>query len=484
MAYIAPKSTNLAKIKVVGVGGGGQNAVDSMIEYNQIDGVEFISMNTDLQVLNNSKAQIRLQLGPERTHGLGSGSDPQIGFESATESLEEVKTHLQGADMVFIAAGLGGGTGTGAAPVIAKAAKELGALTVGVVTKPFDFEGKRRMNQADQGVRELKDKLDALIVIPNQKILDVVDDSMPLKDAFKIVDQVVGQAVEGISDLINSAGLVNVDFADVKSIMHNAGSALMGIGFAEGENRAEKAARGAINSPLLDTDIKGYTGLLINIVGDDSLSMYEVNAAASLISASANDNANIIFGANINNEIQGVKVTVIATGFDSDFKPSALPLEASTIKNEDVIDQIDSRYDTIQEDSQQQSKVFDERLIEDREGTEEYGSFNYEQMQAELRKMEEIEKPVESRDAEPATYNQIEDEEEKPSSGATFGGFFGKMSSGGSSASETKTEPVQADDSEEDERKRKEQERSEARKKKEALNSSWLGQFLKKTSEK
>jgi|688.fasta_scaffold01822_18 cell division protein FtsZ len=419
MAYIEPKSTNIAKIKVVGVGGGGQNAVDSMIELNRTEGVDFIAMNTDLQVLNISKAPVRVQLGPQRTHGLGSGADPSVGQEAALESEAEIKSYLEGSDMVFIAAGFGGGTGTGAAPMVAKIAKDLGALTIGVVTKPFVFEGKRRMSQAENGVRELKDKLDALIVIPNEKLLEVVDYEMPLKDAFKVADQVIGQAVEGISELITSTGLVNVDFADVKSVMKNAGSALMGIGYANGEDRAEKAAKGAVNSPLLDVDIKGCTGLLINIVGDDSLTMHEVNTAAQIISASAHEGANIIFGANIDPEVDGVKVTVIATGFDSDFRSVALPSESSTIKNEDIISQIDSRFDQIQkaqasasdnddDDNDDQTKnnnagktsirqqakaPVDLDPYDDYRGpSEEYGGFDFDKMRAEVQKMERDER--------------------------------------------------------------------------------------------
>jgi cell division protein FtsZ len=428
MAYIEPKSTNIAKIKVVGVGGGGQNAVDSMIELNRTEGVEFIAMNTDLQVLNISKAPVRLQLGPQRTHGLGSGADPQVGHEAASESTKEIESQLAGSDMVFIAAGFGGGTGTGAAPMVAKIAKDLGALTIGVVTKPFVFEGKRRMTQAEQGVKELKDKLDALIVIPNEKLLEVVDYEMPLKDAFKVADQVIGQAVEGISELITSTGLVNVDFADVKSVMQNAGSALMGIGYANGEDRAERAAKGAINSPLLDVDIKGCTGLLINIVGDETLTMHEVNTAANLVSESAHEGANIIFGANISNEVDGVKVTVIATGFDSDFKSVQLPSEASTIRSEDIVSQIDSRFDQIQQAQQSQQSILDDNSDDNmsssasanddddddykkntsnnsnrknsaarldplddfvgKPSTEEYGNFDFEQMREEVRKMD------------------------------------------------------------------------------------------------
>ena len=452
MAYIEPKSTNIARIKVVGVGGGGQNAVNSMIELNRTDGVDFIAMNTDLQVLNISKAPVRVQLGPARTHGLGSGADPQVGQEAALESEAEIKGHLEGSDMVFIAAGFGGGTGTGAAPMVAKIAKELGALTIGVVTKPFVFEGKRRMSQAELGVKELRDKLDALIVIPNEKLLEVVDYEMPLKDAFKVADQVIGQAVEGISELITSTGLVNVDFADVKSVMQNAGSALMGIGYAHGEDRAEKAARGAINSPLLDVDIKGCTGLLINIVGDDSLTMHEVNTAANIISASAHEGANIIFGANISDAVDGIKVTVIATGFDSDFRSVNLPSESSPMKNADIISQIDSRFDQIQkaqtitdtsaddntanndDDDDQDDKNTPKRpnldAMDDYSGhTEDFGGFDFDKMREEVKRMEKSEKkspnPFFDDEAESATNDNDKKEakevekkvekEEKPS---------------------------------------------------------------------
>jgi len=320
MAFLEPTAGTLARIKVVGVGGAGQNAIGTMLELNRVSGVEFIAMNTDLQALNSSPAEIRLQLGPERTGGLGSGAAPEVGQEAAIESYEDIKAYIQGADMVFIAAGMGGGTGTGSAPVVAEIARDLGALTVGVVTKPFLFEGKRRMNMAEQGIRNLKDKVDALIVIPDEKILEVVDDEVSLVDAFKLSDQVIGKAVEGISELITSTGLVNVDFADVKSIMTNAGSALMGIGEATGDNRAELAAREAISSPLLEVDIKGSTGVLINIVGDNSVKMHEVNTAAKVVSDSAHEGANIIFGANIDPDMEGIRVTVIATGFDSEFK--------------------------------------------------------------------------------------------------------------------------------------------------------------------
>ena len=343
MAFIEPISETLAKIKVVGIGGGGSNAVSSMVDIQQINGVQFIAMNTDLQALNACSAQVRVQLGPDRTHGLGSGADPEVGGEAAAESIEEIKAHLQGADMIFIAAGLGGGTGTGAAPIVAQIARDLGALTVGVVTKPFAFEGKRRMNQAEQGVNELRTKVDALIVIPNEKLLEIVPTDVPLRDAFRIADEVIGNAVQGISDLITSTGLINVDFADVKTIMKNAGSALMGIGHADGEQRAQKAAEMAVKSPLLDVDIEGSTGILLNIVGDTSLTMHEVNTAAKIVAESAHKGANIIFGADVDPEIEGIRVTVIATGFDTNLTELQLDGLRRT-SDEELLNQIDSRF--------------------------------------------------------------------------------------------------------------------------------------------
>ena len=347
MPFIAPKSDNPAKIKVVGVGGGGQNAVNTMVTMGDTYGVEFIAMNTDLQALSSCLAPIKLQLGPDRTHGLGSGADPQVGAEAAVESTEDIRKLLDGADMIFVTAGLGGGTGTGAGPMVSRIARELGILTVGVVTKPFVFEGTRRMSQAETGISELKSTVDALIVIPNEKLLEVVEEKTSMLDAFKIVDKVVGNAVKGISDLITSPGLINVDFADVKSIMSNAGSALMGIGAAAGENRAEKAARMAVNSPLLGVDIKGSTGILMNIVGDDTLTMHEVNLAAKLVAEAASENANIIFGASIDTNMEGVQVTVIATGFDTDFKSLAVPVTSTAISGRDILEQFDSRFDTM-----------------------------------------------------------------------------------------------------------------------------------------
>ena len=314
---IKPDVQRFAKIKVVGLGGGGSNALNSMITLQQIQGVEFIAINTDAQALLGNQAPTKVQIGESLTRGLGSGGNPMIGKEAAEESHEKIQEVLEGADMVFITAGMGGGTGTGSASVTAAVAKQLGALTVAVVTKPFAFEGSRRMVVAEEGIEELKDKVDALIVIPNQRLLEVVDKTMTLQEAFKLADSVLGQGVQGISDLITMPGLINVDFADVRSIMTNAGSALMGIGQAGGENRASTAARMAIASPLLEVSIEGAKGVLFNIVGGPDLGMNEVNEAAQIIAQAAEPDANIIFGATIKEElVDMVKISVIATGFD------------------------------------------------------------------------------------------------------------------------------------------------------------------------
>jgi len=282
-----------------------------------LEGVEFITMNTDSQALYSSLAHHKLNLGKITTAGLGAGSDPETGKKAAEESREEIKAHLEGADMVFITCGLGGGTGTGAAPVVAEVAKELGALTIGVVTKPFAFQGQNRMSKSIDGFEELKEKVDTLITIPNDRILAIIDKKTPLLDAFSIVDEVLNQGVQGISDLITQPGLINVDFADVRSVMNNAGSALMGIGYGSGENRAVEAARSAIDSPLLELSIAGAKGLLFNITGGTDLSMFEVDEAAKIITDSIDPEANIIFGASINEEYNGeLKITVVATGFD------------------------------------------------------------------------------------------------------------------------------------------------------------------------
>jgi cell division protein FtsZ len=317
MLELADKNlNNFAAIKVVGVGGGGNNAANRMIAAN-LQGVEFISLNTDAQALNLSQAELKIQIGEKLTRGLGAGANPEIGKKAAEESRELIEQNLQGADMVFVTAGMGGGTGTGAAPIIAEVAKELGALTVGVVTRPFTFEGKKRADQAEHGIAGLKEKVDTLIVIPNDRLLQVADKQTSITDAFKIADDVLRQGVQGISDLIAVPGLINLDFADVKTIMMDAGSALMGIGKASGENRASEAAKMAISSPLLETSIDGAKGVLLNITGGSSLGLFEVNEAAEIISAAADKDANIIFGAVIDDNFEDeISVTVIATGFD------------------------------------------------------------------------------------------------------------------------------------------------------------------------
>lgn len=305
-----------AQIKVIGVGGGGSNAVNRMILAG-LRGVDFISVNTDAQALYLSNSEIKLQIGEKLTKGLGAGANPDIGTKAAEESKDEIKETLKGADMVFVTAGMGGGTGTGAAPIIAEIAKELGALTVGVVTKPFAFEGRHRASAAEKGIQALKEKVDTLIVIPNDRLLQVVEKRTPMLEAFRIADDVLRQGVQGISDLIAVPGLINLDFADVKTIMREQGAALMGIGVGTGDNRAVDATKQAIASPLLETSINGARGVLLNITGSSNLGMFEVNEAAEIVVEAADPEANIIFGAVIDDSMQDeVRVTVIATGFD------------------------------------------------------------------------------------------------------------------------------------------------------------------------
>ena len=317
MALVKPDASRIAKIKVIGVGGGGGNAVSSMVESASINGVEFIVANTDAQVLLANPAPTKLQIGEKLTRGLGVGGNPEIGGQAAEESTEKIKELLIDSDMVFVTAGMGGGTGTGASPVIARMAREAGALTVGIVTKPFAFEGTRRTMIAEEGVEQLRDEVDTLIVIPNQRLMDVIDRKMTLVEAFKVADSVLGQAVTGIAEIITTPGLVNVDFADVKTIMKDAGSALLGIGTGVGENRAQMAARAAVSSPLLDLSIDGARGVLFNINGGNDLTMFEVDEAARIISNAADPDANIIFGSVIKEDlVDQVRITVIATGFD------------------------------------------------------------------------------------------------------------------------------------------------------------------------
>ncbi len=313
---VKPEITPVASIKVIGVGGGGCNAVNRMIK-SGLKGIEFISINTDAQALYHSEAQNKINIGKATTRGLGAGSNQDIGRQAAEESSDEIRDAIEGSDMIFITCGLGGGTGTGGAPIIASLAKEMGILTVAVVTKPFSFEGQRRRNQADEGLENLRNKVDTLITIPNDKILSIIDKKTPLNDAFAVVDDVLRQGVQGIADLITVHGMINVDFADVKAIMENSGSALMGIGYGTGENRATEAAKAAIESPLLELSIDGAKGVLFNITGGNDLGMYEVDEAARIITEAADPEANIIFGAVINDSYTGeIKITVVATGFD------------------------------------------------------------------------------------------------------------------------------------------------------------------------
>lgn len=325
MPMINPDSGTLTKIKVIGVGGGGGNAINTMMGIQKIKGVEFITVNTDSQALLNNQATTKIQIGEGLTRGLGSGSDPEIGKQAAEESEAKIQEIVAGTDMVFITAGMGGGTGTGAGPIVADIAKRSGALTVGVVTKPFMFEGKRRMILAEEGIEELKSKVDTLIVIPNQRLIDVVDKKMSLLEAFKVADSILGQGVQGISDLITVPGLINVDFNDVRTIMTDAGSALMGIGRGVGEGRAVTAAKAAIESPLLEISIDGARGILFNITGGSDMTMAEVHEAADIISQAADPDANIIFGAAIDETLgDELKISVIATGFDEAYNGSRL----------------------------------------------------------------------------------------------------------------------------------------------------------------
>ncbi len=307
---------NPTNIKVIGVGGGGGNAVNRMIQ-SGLSGVEFWLMNTDLQVLVNGKTSHRIQLGSSSTQGLGAGGDPSVGEKAAEEAQQEITQALEGADMVFITAGMGGGTGTGAAPVVAKIAKQLGILTIAVVTKPFTWEGKKRQNQANSGIDKLKESVDAVIVVPNDKLLQVVDRQVSLQESFVIVDEVLLRGVHGISDIITVPGIINVDFADVKTVMQSSGSALMGIGRAQGEGRAVKAAQQAINSQLLESSINGASGVIVNITGGPDMGIHEISDAASIIHDAVLDDATVIIGTAVNENIQGeIQITVIATGFE------------------------------------------------------------------------------------------------------------------------------------------------------------------------
>ncbi|AFZ11090.1 cell division protein FtsZ [Crinalium epipsammum PCC 9333] len=325
---IVPSS--VAKIKVIGVGGGGGNAVNRMIA-SDLNGVEFWTLNTDAQALSHSSAPKRLQVGQKLTRGLGAGGNPAIGQKAAEESRDDIAAALDGTDLVFITAGMGGGTGTGAAPVVAEVAKEMGALTVGVVTRPFLFEGRRRTSQAEEGIAALQGRVDTLIVIPNDKLLSVISEQTPVQEAFRVADDILRQGVQGISDIITIPGLVNVDFADVRAVMADAGSALMGIGIGSGKSRAREAAMAAISSPLLESSVEGARGVVFNITGGSDLTLHEVNAAAETIYEVVDPNANIIFGAVIDDRLQGeIRITVIATGFTGETQAAAPAARATT----------------------------------------------------------------------------------------------------------------------------------------------------------
>ncbi|MEJ7870833.1 MAG: cell division protein FtsZ [Rubrobacteraceae bacterium] len=335
----------LAVIKVVGIGGGGTNAVNRMIN-SGLSGVEFIAVNTDAQSLQMTDADMKIHIGEKLTRGLGAGADPKLGMEAAEESKAEIEESLKGADMVFVTAGKGGGTGTGAAPVVAKLAREAGALTVGVVTRPFTFEGKRRGTYAEEGIKRLKENVDSLIIIPNDRLLQVADKRTSMMDAFKMADDVLRKGVQGITDLITVPGLINLDFADVRTIMQNSGSALMGIGESSSENRGAESAKMAISSPLLEASIEGATGIILNITGGSDLGLFEVNEAAEIVHNAAHQDANLIFGAVVDEAFgERVSVTVIATGFDQrlvtrrrDEQATAEPFEEPVQQEGDVLD--------------------------------------------------------------------------------------------------------------------------------------------------
>lgn len=369
---IKPKVGQPARIKVVGIGGGGGNALSSMIAEGGIAGVEFIAVNTDAQALLHNKATIKIQIGENLTKGLGSGGDPEIGRQAAEESRERLKEDLAGADMIFITCGEGGGTGTGGSPIIAEIAKESGALTVAVVTKPFDFEGTKRKLTADDGTMKLREKVDTLIIVPNQRILQVIDKKTPILDAFKKIDEVLHQGVKGIAELITTPGLINVDFADVRTIMTNAGTALMGIGIGSGEKRALAAIKQAISSPLLDISIEGARGVLFNVVGGPDLTMTEIDEAASIIAKTVDPDADIIFGAVIDEKLMDqIKITIIATKFDDK------RLRLFRFKKEERSEEVEKKEPTTPSHPSKSSKsALDEALESDEELLEAESEFD------------------------------------------------------------------------------------------------------------
>ncbi len=364
MPQVAPAIETFARIKVIGVGGAGGAAINRMVE-SGVDGVEFIAINTDAQALHHSLAQKKIHIGSDTTRGLGAGADPEVGEKAAQESLDEIRDSVQGADMVFVTIGAGGGTGSGAGHLVASAAKDTGALVVGFATKPFAFEGDKRRRNAETAINKLRNAVDTLIVIPNDRLLQTIDRQTPLLEAFKVADDVLRQGVQGISDLITVHGLINLDFADVKTVMSNAGSSLMGIGRASGENRAVQAAQQAVESPLLEVSIDGARGILFNVIGGNDMSMHEINTAAETITAAADADATIIFGATINQDLEGeIIITVVATGFDASyFHDRVLP-----DKKKDVVETTDSLPKTSDDDI----KAIDMKLDEPSEAAEEF----------------------------------------------------------------------------------------------------------------
>lgn len=356
---IKPRAGQAAKIKVIGVGGGGCNALSSMISDGGINGVDFIAVNTDAQALLNNKASIKIQIGENLTRGLGSGSDPEIGRQAAEESRERIKEELHDVDMIFITCGEGGGTGTGASPIIAEIAKETGALAVAVVTKPFEFEGSKRKIAADEGIQKLKEKVDTLITVPNQRILQVIDKKTPILEAFKRIDSVLYQGVRGIAELITTPGLINVDFADVRTVMTNAGTALMGIGVGSGDKRAMQAIKQAISSPLLDISIEGARGVLFNIMGGPDLTMSEIDEAANIITKTVDPDADIVFGAVIDEKMMDqIKITLIATKFDDN------KVKLFRFRKEEKIEEIPAQV-VEQEEKKEEGAPVEEEFIDD-----------------------------------------------------------------------------------------------------------------------
>lgn len=375
MPQVAPAIETFARIKVIGVGGAGGAAINRMVDAG-VEGVEFIAINTDAQALHHSRAKVMIHIGKDETRGLGAGANPAVGEKAAEESIEEIKKALQGADMIFITIGAGGGTGSGAGHVVAKAAKEMGILVVGFATKPFAFEGEKRRRNADLAIDNLRKSVDTLIIIPNDRLLQTIDRQTPLVEAFKVADDVLRQGVQGISDLITVHGLINLDFADVRAVMSNAGSALMGIGRASGENRAVQAAQQAIESPLLEVSIDGARGILFNVIGGNDLSMHEINTAAETITNAADPDANIIFGATISPDLEGeLIITVVATGFDASYfaeRSQHADAAIAAATNDDSAVQADVQQQPVRATESEMSNI--DMALDDQSGADDFKS--------------------------------------------------------------------------------------------------------------